>query len=76
MGEAESSTGTVNGPDWTWTNDSTRKGKTYKDKFTMHEESPTSYTMKFEESSDDGKTWKTLMEGKATKMAKPTATAK
>jgi hypothetical protein len=42
----------------------------------MHEESPTSYTMKFEESSDGGNTWKTLMEGKASKMAKATATPK
>ncbi len=70
MGEAEDSAGTVNGADWTWTNDSTMKGKTYKNKFTIHEDSPTAYSMKFDMSDDGGATWKTVMEGKVTKAAK------
>jgi uncharacterized protein DUF1579 len=69
MGEAEDATGTVNGADWTWTSDSTVKGKSYKTKFTVHEDSPTAYTMKFDMSSDGGKTWKTAFDGKATKAA-------
>lgn len=70
MGEAEDSAGTVNGADWTWTSDSTMKGKTYKNKFTLHEDSPTAYGMKFDMSDDGGKTWKTVMEGKVTKAVK------
>ena len=73
MGESEDSTGTVSGADWTWTSDSTVKGKAYKSKFTIHEESPTVYTLKFDMSSDGGKSWKTIMEGKATKAEKATA---
>ena len=69
MGEAEDSRGTVTGPDWTWINDSTMKGKTYKNRFSMHEDSASAYTMKFEMSEDGGKTWKMMMEGKATKAA-------
>lgn len=66
MGEAESSTGTVEGDIWTWTSDEHMGGMTMKGRFTMKVLSPTSYNMKFE-LSPDGKQWSTAMEGKATK---------
>lgn len=71
MGEAETATGTVEGGTWTWLSDSTLMGKQVKSRFTMKELSPTSYTTKFEMSSDGGG-WTTIMEGKTTKIsAKP-----
>jgi hypothetical protein len=76
MGEVEDSTGTVNGPDWTWTSDENMGGQPFKGKFTMHEDSPTQYSMKFEASMDGGKTWKQVMEGKATKAVAAGAAAK
>ena len=69
MGQEETSWGTVKGADWTWTDEITMNGKTYKNRFELHEDSPTSYAMKFNMSDDGGKTWKTVMEGKATKAA-------
>ena len=66
MGEAEDSTGTVDGDTWTWTSDEHMNGMTMKGRFTMKVLSPTSYTMKFE-LSQDGTKWMTGMEGKATK---------
>src|SRR5713101_8849984 len=66
MGEAEDSTGTVDGDTWTWTSDEHMGGQTMKGRFTMKVLSPTSYTMKFE-LSQDGTNWMTGMEGKATK---------
>jgi hypothetical protein len=66
MGEAEKSTGTVNGDTWTWTSDEHVGGMTMKGRFTMKVLSPTSYTMKFE-LSPDGTKWATAMEGTATK---------
>jgi hypothetical protein len=66
MGEAENSTGTVNGDTWTWTSDEHMGGTAMKGRFTMKVLSPTSYNMKFE-LSQDGSNWMTAMEGKATK---------
>jgi hypothetical protein len=66
MGEAEDSTGTVDGDTWTWTSDEHMGGQTMKGRFTMKVLSSTSYTMKFE-LSQDGTNWMTGMEGKATK---------
>jgi hypothetical protein len=66
MGEAEKSTGTVNGDTWVWNSDEHMGGMTMKGRFTMKVLSPTSYTMKFE-LSQDGTNWMTAMEGKATK---------
>ena len=66
MGEAEDSTGTVDGDTWTWTSDEHMGGMIMKGRFTMKVLSPTSYTMKFE-LSQDGTKWMTGMEGKATK---------
>lgn len=65
-GEAEESTGTLDGDTWTWTSDEHFGGQTMKGRYTMKVLSPTSYMMKFE-LSPDGKAWNTAMEGKATK---------
>lgn len=66
MGEAEHSTGTVDGDTWTWTSDEHMGGNTMKGRFTIKTLSPTSYTFKFE-MSPDGNSWSTMMDGKATK---------
>ena len=66
MGEAEKSTGTVNGDTWVWNSDEHMNGMTMKGRFTMKVLSPTSYTMKFE-LSPDGTKWMTAMDGTATK---------
>jgi Protein of unknown function (DUF1579) len=66
MGEAEKSTGTVNGDTWVWTSDEHMGGQTMKGRFTLKVLSPTSYSMKFE-LSQDGTNWTQAMEGTATK---------
>lgn len=66
MGQDESSTGNVDGDSWTWLSDEHFGGTTMKGRYTMKVLSPTSYTMKFE-LSQDGTSWMTAMEGKATK---------
>ena len=65
-GEAEDSTGTVDGDTWTWISTEHMGSQTMKGRFTEKILSPTSYTMKFE-LSQDGTNWMTAMEGKATK---------
>jgi Protein of unknown function (DUF1579) len=66
MGEAEDSTGTLDGDTWTWTSDEHFGPSPMKGRYSMKVLSPTSYTMKFE-LSQDGNKWNTAMEGKATK---------
>jgi len=66
MGEAEHSKGSVDGDTWTWTNDEKMGGQTIHGRFTVKILTPSSYSFKFEVSSD-GATWSTVMEGKATK---------
>ncbi|HTD24639.1 MAG TPA: DUF1579 family protein [Terriglobales bacterium] len=66
MGEADHSTGTVEGDTWTWMSNDKIGGKEIKGRFTMKIVSPTSYTFKYEMASETGE-WATLMEGKATK---------
>ncbi len=66
VGTEISALGTVSGATWTWTNDMKMGGKSHKGSFTMKETSPTSYTMKFELSTDGGP-YAVQMEGKATK---------
>ncbi|HTW60003.1 MAG TPA: DUF1579 family protein [Terriglobales bacterium] len=65
-GEFDDSKGSVDGDTWTWTSDEKMGAKTFKGKFTMKILSPTSYTFTFE-MSQDGDTWTTIMDGKATK---------
>lgn len=66
MGEAEHSTGSVDGDTWTWTREQHLGGNAMKTRFIMKTLSPTSYTFKLE-TSPDGSDWSTLMDGKATK---------
>ena len=67
-GEHEHSTGTVSGGTWTWNADTDAGGKTIKGRYIMEESSPTSYSYHLDTSMDDGKTWATMMQGKATKV--------
>jgi len=67
MGEAEHSTGTLDGSTWTWTSDEHMNGMTMHGRFIIKELSPTSYTFNFD-MSQDGTTWNTVMDGKATKV--------
>ena len=66
MGEAEHSTGTVDGDTWTWNSEEHMGGNMVKARFIMKTLSPTSYTFKFE-MSPNGSNWSTVMDGKATK---------
>jgi len=66
QGEPVHAKGTVDGDTWTWTSDMKMGPQTAKGRFTEKILSPTSYTFKFEMSSD-GTKWDTAMEGKATK---------
>jgi hypothetical protein len=68
MGEHERSTGHVSGKTWTWTSDDEYGGKMVKGKFVLTEVSATSYTYKLDTSTDNGKTWANMFEGKATKV--------
>lgn len=65
QGRHQVSEGEMSGNAWTWTSEAVN-GRTLRQKMTMNILSPTSYNLKFEV-SEDGKTWKTFMEGKATK---------
>jgi hypothetical protein len=67
MGEAQLSTGNLHDKVWTWTNESEMGGKKIQGRFTLTEKSPTSYTMKYECSTDGGNTWNVGMEGTGTK---------
>jgi hypothetical protein len=63
---AEMATGTFAANTWTWTSEATLDGKKIESRFVINVLSPTSYTMKWE-SSTDGKSWQTVLEGKAAK---------
>jgi hypothetical protein len=65
-GEAEESTGTIDGDTWTWISEEHFGPTTLKGRYTMKVLSPTLYTMRYE-LSPDGKQWTTGMEGRATK---------
>jgi uncharacterized protein DUF1579 len=67
MGQHEKSMGHVSGKIWTWTSDEEMGGKAAKAKFVLNELSATSYTYKLDMSTDNGKTWANMFEGKATK---------
>ena len=68
MGQHEKSTGHVSGKTWTWTSDEDMGGKVMKMKFVLNEVSAISYTYKLDMSTDNGKTWANMFEGKATKV--------
>ncbi len=66
FGFHETSKGTVQGDTWTWTSETKMGGKLMKNRFTIKELSSTSYSFKFETSTDGG-AWSTIVEGKSTK---------
>jgi hypothetical protein len=63
-GEHETAKGTIDGDTWTWLSNETMGGM--HSRFIMKILSPTSYSFKFE-LSQDGTTWISAMDGKATK---------
>jgi Protein of unknown function (DUF1579) len=67
-GFATLSKGSVDGKNWVFTDESKMGGKTYHGRYSMTEDSPTSYSFKYE-MSEDGKSWSLIMEGKSTKAA-------
>ena len=66
LGLHQISEGSVNGDTWTWTSRAAYGAQTVHQRMIMKVLSPTSYILKFE-ISEDAKTWKTFMEGKAVK---------
>jgi hypothetical protein len=58
--------GTVQGDTWTYTDEGTMGGQTYKSRVTIKELSPTAYTFRMEMQGPDGK-WVPMMESKNTK---------
>ena len=67
FGEAQFFTGTLQGDTWTWHAESKMNGQITKQRFTLIEVSPSSYTFRFDVSAD-GATWTNVVEGKATKV--------
>jgi hypothetical protein len=65
-GDRVSSKGTLAGDTWTWNSSRNYAGTQVQIRTTVKPLSPTSYNLKIE-SSIDGTTWMTFMEGKATK---------
>ncbi|MGA8270817.1 MAG: DUF1579 family protein [Candidatus Sulfotelmatobacter sp.] len=66
LGIFDDARGTLDGDTWTWTDEEKMGGTTVKGRFTMKMTSSTSYDFSFD-SSQDGTTWSTVMEGKASK---------
>ena len=67
LGERNKATGTVSGNAWVWTFSGEHQGKSFKGRFNLAEDSPTSYSFS-EEMSVDGGPWTKIEEGKATKV--------
>jgi len=65
-GEAIHSKGTADGDTWTWSGERKTSGEITKTRWTVKIVSPTAYDFKFG-ISQDGATWNTVVEGKATK---------
>lgn len=66
-GEAEDLRGTLEDHTWTWMSYSASADRGPRTRFIVQEISPTSYSLKFETSSE-GRDWSTVMEGKAVKV--------
>ncbi len=60
--------GTMENGTWTYTDEGKMGGKTVRSRYTIREASPTSYTFRLEMQGDDG-TWKTVLDGKSTKVS-------
>jgi hypothetical protein len=67
----ELSHGQKSGTTWTFDASSNVGGQSFKSRYTIVELSPTSYSFKWDMSSD-GTQWNNVMEGKATKAPKGT----
>ena len=67
-GEAVHATGQFDGKVWTWSSDLPMGDKTMKGHFILTENSPTTYSFKFEV-SEDGNNWATVVEGTGTKVS-------
>jgi Protein of unknown function (DUF1579) len=65
-GESEAATGTLTGDTWAFSSEERMGSQTFKGRYSIKVQSPTSYTFKYE-MSPDGTAWNTVMEGKATK---------
>ena len=75
-GRQETATGKVENGTWTWSGDTKMGDKVVKTRYVMTDTTPEGYTFRWE-TSPDGKAWKSLMEGKVTKMAaRPTPASK
>ena len=62
-GMTERAEGTVENDTWVYTNDGKMNGKPFKGRYTISNVKPDSYDFKWE-TSEDGNTWATAMEGK------------
>ncbi len=60
--------GTYQNGTWTYTDESAMGGKMVKSRYTIRDTNPNSYSFKMEMQGDDG-SWKTIMEGKQTKVS-------
>jgi hypothetical protein len=66
MGMMGTANGTISGNTWTWTGEERMGGKMVKSRYTIVMPTSTTQTFKWE-TSDDGKTWSTMAEGKSSK---------
>ncbi|HEY1250890.1 MAG TPA: DUF1579 family protein [Thermoanaerobaculia bacterium] len=66
LGEVDRARGTVDGDTWTWLSETQVGPQTMKARLTQKIRSATAYDFRFEISAD-GRTWKTVLEGKDTK---------
>jgi hypothetical protein len=74
-GHMEHSKGTTDGKTWSYTGEDKMGGKTIYGRYSITDLTPDSYTFKWE-MSEDSKAWNAVMEGKATRAAKPAEAAK
>jgi hypothetical protein len=73
LGLSEQGRGQVEGKTWTYTSESKMGGKPVSGRYTVTELTPTSYTFKYEVSSE-GSPWLTIAEGQSTKIgSRPSA---
>jgi hypothetical protein len=70
MPDAETATGIYDGKTWTWSGTVDMEGKTLHSRYVMTETSPTTDAMRWEISTDGGRSWTTAMESTATKVSK------
>jgi hypothetical protein len=66
LGEASHAKGSLDGDTWTWQSETRIGPRTMKGRLTVQVVSATVYNFRFE-TSPDGITWSTLLEGKDTK---------